>query len=109
MVVDSLRKVPKGRMAGASKRNAIDKLDFPAPNQQTPLLHGTGERDNPSQEQQSQTSTTSAHFFQDVAEGIYAKDREAIRRETVRYVSFFWAVVCWYTEAFTSASIEHTG
>lgn len=83
-------------MAGGSQNRTIGKLDFPEPNQRTPLLHENHNDGSSTSRQPSPASTRTGRFFQDVAEGIQAKDREALKRETLRYVSFFWAVVCWY-------------
>ncbi|KAF2762046.1 MFS monocarboxylic acid transporter-like protein [Pseudovirgaria hyperparasitica] len=73
-----------------SPNNGISKLDFPGPGSRRPLLQV--DRDS-SNERRSQDTSYAGSFFEQVAEGIQARDRKRMQREVVRYFSFVWALV----------------
>lgn len=81
----------------------IDKLDFPAADSRTPLLHSANHNDASSFVSSAASMDGRGRFFEDVAEGIQAQDRARFQRESVRYVSFAWAIISWYawSEALT--------
>ncbi|KAB8416435.1 hypothetical protein FH972_024954 [Carpinus fangiana] len=75
----------------------IDKLDFPAPSAHTSLLH---QRNDDATSSRASSFTHSrdgldprGRFFEDVAEGIQARDRELFKRNLTRYSSFAWAII----------------
>lgn len=86
--------VPCEMMADKRKPNNIDRLDYPSSSALTPLLGAQSNETTP-RRHGSSASICSGHFFQRVAQGIQAKEREAVQREARRYVSFIWAIVCW--------------
>lgn len=90
-----------------NEAGTIDKLDFPSPStpsraagasgsgERTHLIRGSQSVESLRDEPPSHHSLRSGHFFEDVAEGIQERDREQLKREVKRYVSFVWALVCW--------------
>ena len=75
-----------GRNGGA----VIDKLDY---HPGRPLLRPDDGADSPGRA--SGEHSYAGSFFEQVAEGILDRDRKRIRQETMRYVSFAWAIVNW--------------
>ncbi|KAF1994602.1 MFS monocarboxylic acid transporter [Amniculicola lignicola CBS 123094] len=70
---------------------AIGKLDYhPPPSPRRPLLHVDGENDST---RTSQTNSYAGSFFEQVAEGIMERDRERVKRDVLRWLSFVWAIV----------------
>lgn len=64
----------------------IGKLDFPNRSRD-------GDNDGASVGSNHSGVAHSGHFFEHVAEGVLDRDREKMRREVLRYASFFWAIV----------------
>lgn len=94
---------------GSSSNNAgrghdsdgIDKLDY---HPGRPLLRpdDAGENSN----RPSVANSYAGSFFEQVAEGIYDSDRARMKRETLRYISFIWAiVVCLCAGSITAYSL----
>ncbi|KAF2267088.1 MFS general substrate transporter [Lojkania enalia] len=73
-----------------SSHNAIDKLDYHPPRSSRPLLRPDGESES---SRHSRDTSHAGSFFEQVAEGIMARDRERLQRELVRWLSFAWAIV----------------
>lgn len=72
---------------------AIDKLDYQPGGR--PLLHPHAhddDDDSPSH-RPSQDTSYAGSFFEQVAEGVLVKDRDRMKREVMRYLSFAWAIV----------------
>ena len=69
----------------------IERLDYKPGGR--PLLGDHS--DDPSQppSRQSEDHSYAGSFFSDVAEGIVERDREKMKKEAVRYFSFFWAII----------------
>ncbi|KAE8850452.1 hypothetical protein PTNB85_00868 [Pyrenophora teres f. teres] len=80
----------------SSKRNSgnaittIDKLDYPPNSPRRPLL--SPDIDTESQ-RRSQGTSYAGSFFEQVAEGIYQRDRVMMQRVVLRWLSFVWAIV----------------
>lgn len=71
----------------------IDKLDYHPGGR--PLLHphaNDDDDDSPSH-RRSQDTSYAGSFFEQVAEGVLDKDRDRMKREVIRYLSFAWAIV----------------
>lgn len=68
----------------------IDKLDY---HPGRPLLRPDDETDSPGRA--SGEHSYAGSFFEQVAEGILDRDRKRIKQETMRYISFGWAIVNW--------------
>lgn len=66
--------------------------------ERTPLLqHGP---DASHSEQHSAMTSVPGHdsfFFENVAEGMQERDRQRVAKEMVKYTSFVWAVISWYS------------
>lgn len=75
---------------GRDGGTVIDKLDY---HPGRPLLRPDDEADSPSRA--SGEHSYAGSFFEQVAEGILDRDRKRIRQQTMRYVSFAWAIVNW--------------
>ncbi|KAF2735516.1 MFS monocarboxylic acid transporter [Polyplosphaeria fusca] len=73
--------------SSSSSSNGIGKLDYEP---RRPLLHPDGDGDS---SRPSQDTSYAGSFFQQVAEGIMERDRAKLQRDTVRWLSFVWAVV----------------
>ncbi|KAL9051808.1 MAG: hypothetical protein Q9162_005802 [Coniocarpon cinnabarinum] len=77
----------------------IAKLDYPEDDDaDTPLLqrrHG---------DEEEGASSAQPPFWEQVAEELRERDNRNLKREAMRYVSFFWAVVCTYV-AFSGAKV----
>lgn len=80
-----------GHGSGDEENTTIDKLDY-RPGGRPLLLspHDDGEGSG----RPSQDTSYAGSFFEQVAEGVVDADRQRMRREVVRYISFFWALVC---------------
>jgi hypothetical protein len=78
-------------MASDSSTPRIHKLDFDQ--SRRPLLGDDASELSPGQ---STAPSVSGSFFEQVVEGIQERDREKIKQELTKYVSFFVAVLCWY-------------
>ena len=82
----------------------IDKLDFPSSDSSSRerVLHSSEgdlryDRSRQTSVGSLQTETGfNGRFFERVAENIQARDRKRIKREVLRYFSFFWAIISWY-------------
>jgi MFS family permease len=84
----------------SSKRNsgngitAIDKLDYLPPNSpRRPLLAPDDDAESQRRSHTSQDTSYAGSFFEQVAEGIYERDREKMQRVVLRWLSFVWAIV----------------
>ncbi|PSN59783.1 MFS general substrate transporter [Corynespora cassiicola Philippines] len=76
--------------SSSSKRNSsngIGKLDY---SPRRPLLHPDGDSES---SRLSQNTSYAGSFFEQVAEGIMERDRERLRHQLVRWLSFAWAIV----------------
>lgn len=72
------------------KRNGeIDTLEYHPGGK--PLL--PDDANGESSGRQSEDRSYAGSFFEDVAEGIADKDRQTVKREAVRYISFIWALI----------------
>jgi MFS family permease len=82
---------PRNSNGGAT----IDKLDYlPANSPRRPLLASDSNSDAASHSNRhSQDTSYAGSFFEHVAEGIMERDREAMRRVVLRWLSFAWAIV----------------
>ncbi|KAK4494099.1 hypothetical protein PRZ48_014397 [Zasmidium cellare] len=67
----------------------IDKLEYHPGGK--PLLQDDGNGE--SSGRQSEDMSYAGSFFEDVAEGIADNDRQIVKREAVRYISFIWALM----------------
>ena len=79
-------------MSAGDDQPRITKLDYPQSSEQTPLLHPDGDETRPP----SPATPVTGPFWEQVAEGLHQRDRNDLKRETLRYVSFAWAIVCTY-------------
>lgn len=73
-------------------QNKIKKLDYPGTNDRQPLLLNSQRIDSPPPPA-DRSGTLRDHFFENVAEGIQARDKEHIQTELVRYLSFIWSII----------------
>jgi MFS family permease len=76
----------------SSSRNSasgIDKLDYNPNSARRPLL----QPDVDIESRASQTNSYAGSFFEQVAEGIVERDRERLKRQAVRWLSFVWAII----------------
>ena len=76
--------------------DSIAKLDYPQTDEQTALLHNHQDTSNDSPAPSPVLSAGYVPFFEALAEGVRDRDRQEFRRESLRYISFAWAVVCTY-------------
>lgn len=81
---------PVSRRRNESDNSFIDKLDY-RPGGKALLLPDDGDAE--SSRRQSEEVSYAGSFFEDVAQGIADKDREAFKKELWRYGSFAWALV----------------
>jgi MFS family permease len=84
----------------SSKRNSgngittIDKLDYLPPHSpRRPLLAPDDDTESQRRSHTSQDTSYAGSFFEQVAEGIYERDREKMQRVVLRWLSFVWAIV----------------
>ncbi|CAK3990131.1 transporter mch1 [Lecanosticta acicola] len=81
---------PSSQRSQKGGETHIDKLDYHPGGK--PLLHDDG-NGGESSGRQSEERSYAGSFFEDVAEGIAEDDRQKMRREATRYISFAWALV----------------
>lgn len=93
--------MPSNRPSSSSSRASatgggggiVETLDYKPGGR--PLLHpndASQSSSNRASEEQDRNSLAGS-FFSDVAEGIRDQDREKMRKEVVRYISFAWAII----------------
>ncbi|KIW06958.1 uncharacterized protein PV09_02617 [Verruconis gallopava] len=81
-------------MAPNDGNNHIDKLDFPSSREERrPLLHDRPDHSPGPSHGTSRSGSAAPSFFEQVAEGIYERDRAKMKREVVRYTSFVCAIL----------------
>lgn len=76
----------------SSSRNStqgIDKLDYHANAARRPLL----QPDVDIESRASQSNSYAGSFFEQVAEGIVERDRQRLKRQAIRWLSFVWAII----------------
>lgn len=81
---------PSSQRSRKGGETHIDKLDYHPGGR--PLLHDDG-NGGESSGRQSEDRSYAGSFFEDVAEGIAEDDRQKMKREAVRYISFAWALI----------------
>ena len=69
----------------------IDKLDYVPGGR--PLLHDHSNDDSEPASRESEDRSHAGSFFSEIAEGIQDRDREKMKKQVTRYVSFAWAIV----------------
>ena len=79
--------------AAGSGGGIVETLDYKPGGR--PLLHPNDASQSSSARQSEEVDRNSlaGSFFSDVAEGIRDQDREKMKREVVRYISFAWAII----------------
>ena len=86
---------------GVENGPRIDKLDYkPTPDERRLLLRSpNGNAANGSSEPSpgpgSRNTSCSGSFFEHVAEGIQERDRAKMKKQTLRFGGFIWAVIAW--------------
>ncbi|KAL6708460.1 putative monocarboxylate transporter mch1 [Coniothyrium glycines] len=82
---------PSSKRTSASGLVAIDKLDYlPQNSPRRPLL---APDDDCNSQRPSQDTSYAGSFFEQVAEGIVARDRQRMQRVVIRWLSFVWAII----------------
>jgi hypothetical protein len=75
----------------------IKKLDYPNASARQSLLPASQRISSPSPSEERNGGSLRDHFFERVAEGLEENDKERIQTEMVKYLSFVWSVISWYT------------
>ncbi|KAF1944496.1 MFS monocarboxylic acid transporter [Clathrospora elynae] len=79
------------RNSGNALQSTIDKLDYLPPH--SPRRSLLAPDDDVESQRRSQDTSYAGSFFEQVAEGIYARDRDMMQRVVLRWLSFVWAIV----------------
>ena len=91
--------MPSSRRSSSSSRannenghgSGIDKLDYKPGGR--PLLHDHADESDGPASRQSEDRSHAGSFFSEVAEGIVERDREKMKKEVTKYISFAWAII----------------
>ncbi|EMC91633.1 hypothetical protein BAUCODRAFT_299625 [Baudoinia panamericana UAMH 10762] len=84
----------RGPPANDSDEPHIGKLDYhPGGRPLQPHDHHHGPRDASAASRRSEEHSYAGSFFEDVAEGIAAQQRQRLSRAATRYLSFIWALI----------------
>ena len=90
--------MPTSRPPSSSSRTrangdgtSIGKLDYVPGGRQ--LLHDHGNESAEAPSRQSEDRSHAGSFFSEIAEGIAERDREKMKKEVIRYISFVWALI----------------
>jgi hypothetical protein len=79
-----------------SDTGTIKKLDYPNASARQSLLPASQRISSPSPSEDRNRGSLRDHFFERVAEGLEENDKERIKTELVKYLSFVWSVISWF-------------